>query len=172
MRLNLRLIVTALVACALVAACSGGGDTVADTPAANEAASATPTPEAAAATPTVSPEPTPSPATEAPTAAPDPEGAVAAWVALWDGTELLVSDPATAESSILAVADAAVLDQLEAIYNPAAGGDAGNTARSFENNPVAEVQPDGTVVINDCMFERPRVGNATIWYSGVATRDG
>lgn len=144
----------------LVAGCRGGNDIGTDPvdtasstsePTATSAPRATPTTEAAEDTPPA-----------------DPPTAAEAWVALWDGAELLVSDPSAAEPAVLAVADRAVLEQLDTIYNPDVAGDVGNSPRTFENNPVAEAQDDGTVVINDCMFETPKVGNATIWYSGLA----
>ncbi len=158
---------TALIlAVALVAAaCSNGDDSIAEPNGPTEASTettATPSPTTAAI---IDPDPT---------ATPDPNEAVAAWVRMWDGAELLVTNPEAASSEILAVASEDVFAQLDTIYNPTVDSDVANSARVFDNSPVVDVQADGTVAISDCMFETPKAGNATIWYSGVAeaTDDG
>lgn len=156
----IRLFTVAVAVSVLAAGCSSGDDTVAEPiDATTETTEPTATSEPAAT-------PTTEPAGIAPTV--DPSAATEAWIGLWDGAELLVSDPSAAEPAVLAVADQAVFEQLNTIYNPNVAGDVANSSRTFENNPVAEAQDDGTVVINDCMFETPKVGNATIWYSGLA----
>ena len=135
------------------AACSNGDDSIAE-----------PNGPAEASTETTA---TPSPTTAAiidpdPTATPDPNEADGAWIQMWDGAEQLVTNPEAASSEILAVANEAVLEQLDTIYNPTVDSDVANSARAFDNNPVAEVEADGTVAISDCMFETPKAGNATI----------
>ena len=127
--------------------------------------------------PVVTSEPTTTVATPSSTTEPntitsdpiDPAGASEAWIAMWDGVEMVVTDPDTAEDVISAVASAPVFDQLNTIYNPSVDSDVGNSPRIFENNPVIEVTGPGSVTINDCMFETPKLGNATIWYSGTLT---
>ncbi|MEZ5230269.1 MAG: hypothetical protein R2710_27475 [Acidimicrobiales bacterium] len=106
--------------------------------------------------------------TPAPTAAPDPAGATEAWLQLWDGTERLVTDADAASEEMLAVASPSVVEQLATIYNPTLASDVASTPRLFENNPVTEPHADGTVAVSDCIFETPKAGNATIWYSGTA----
>ncbi len=93
----------------------------------------------------------------------------AAWVAMWDGAELLTTDAAAAESAIVGVADAAVFETLVVLYDPTIeGAQIETTARVFDNNPVLAEQPDGSVLIDDCLFESPKVGNKTTWYRGTA----
>lgn len=96
----------------------------------------------------------------------DPTGAVQAWIAMWDGVEAIVSDPESARAAITDVAAESVFTQLDTIYNPDVDSDTGNSPREFVNNAVATQQADGSVVIEDCLFETPKAGNATIWYSG------
>lgn len=96
----------------------------------------------------------------------DPSGAIDAWISMWDGVERITEVDGAAEQSILAVAESSVLEQLSTIYDPSVESDVGNSARTFENNPVVDTSQSGLVTINDCMFETPKIGNATIWYSG------
>ena len=79
----------------------------------------------------------------------------------------MVIDPDGAELAIDGVASESVFNQLKTIYNPDVDSDTASTPRTFVHNPVTAAQDDGSVVINDCMFEAPKIGNATIWYSGV-----
>lgn len=158
MRLTHRPVVLTLLAAALLAACSGGDDTIAE-----PTAETAPTSEATAAATTAPPT-----STAAPTATPDPSGATEAWLQLWDGTEKLVSDPDAASEEMLVVASPSVVEQLATIYNPTLASDVASTPRLFENNPVTEPHADGTVAVSDCIFETPKAGNATIWYSGTA----
>lgn len=153
-----RPVVLAILVAALLAACSSSDDRIAE-----PTADAVPTSE-----PTTVPTSTEPTSTPAPTAAPDPAGATEAWLQLWTGAEKLVTDPDAASEEMLAVASPGVVDQLATIYNPTVASDAASTPRTFDNNPVAEVQADGTVAISDCIFESPKAGNATIWYSGEA----
>ena len=103
----------------------------------------------------------------------DPEAAVASWVELWAGAEMLATDSDAARTAIEAVASAQVFDQLNTIYNPSVDSSLASTPRTFVNNPTATAGEDGVVEINDCIFESPRLGNATIWYSGsVESIDG
>lgn len=99
----------------------------------------------------------------------EPAEAIEAWTAMWDGVELVVTDPEAAQDLISAVASASVFEQLDTIYNPSVDSEVGNSPRTFENNPVLEVTGPGSVTINDCMFETPKLGNATVWYSGTLT---
>jgi len=110
-------------------------------------------------------DPAPTPTTEVPET-PDPAEATDAWLSMWEGVAEIVTDPGSARSTIGAVAVDSVFDQLDTIYNPSVDSGVGNTPRVFDNNPVATEQVDGSVLIEDCMFETPKVGNATIWYSG------
>lgn len=115
---------------------------------------------------------TPSSTTEPTTVASEPlepAGAIEAWTAMWEGVEMVVTDPDTAEDVISAIASTSVFDQLNTIYNPSVDSEVGNSPRTFDNNPVVEVTGPGSVTINDCMFETPKLGNATIWYSGTLT---
>lgn len=98
----------------------------------------------------------------------DPEAAIASWVELWAGAEMLTTDSDAARAAIGAVASEQVFDQLDTIYNPSVESSLASTPRTFVNNPTAAVGEDGVVEINDCIFESPRLGNATIWYSGTA----
>ena len=161
-----RPILSALVV-ALLAACSG------DSTAAeliDPAPEATAEPTVAEAQPPV-PTPTPQPV---PASEPDGSAAVQAWLELWDGAEKLVTDPEAAADQMLAVASVEVVNQLDTIYNPASASGATSSARRFENTPVLEAQADGSIAIDGCIFEAPKAGNATIWYSGSAelTDDG
>lgn len=111
--------------------------------------------------------------TAGPTQAPDPIGATRAWLAMWDGVETVVTDPIAAEQRVTEVATAAVFTQLNTIYNPSVGSGVGNSPRAFDNNPIVTQQDDGSVRIQDCIFETPKIGNATILYSGtVRATDG
>jgi len=111
--------------------------------------------------------------TTEPATAPDPAGATSAWLAMWDGVEMVVTDPIAAEQAVTQVATAAVFAQLNTIYNPSVDSGVGNSTRTFDNNPTATQQDDGSVLIQDCMFETPKIGNATILYSGtVLETDG
>jgi len=149
------------VLAAVVTACSSGG---ADNNAVADPTASVDLPEATG-TPTTSASAVP-PTTE-PAIAVDPTGAIEAWLTLWQGAEEIVTDPESAESTIGAVAVDSVFDQLDTIYNPSVASSVGNSSRIFDNNPVATEQADGSVAIEDCMFETPKVGNATIWYSGI-----
>ncbi len=152
---------------AIVTACSSGE---ASNNAVEDATDSAEVPEPTA-TPTTA-EPTASPTSEAPVAL-DPAGATAAWLTMWEGVEDIVTDPESAQSTIGAVATDSVLDQLDTIYNPTVASGVANSPRAFDNNLVAIEQADGSVAIEDCMFETPKVGNATIWYSGtVRATDG
>ncbi len=102
----------------------------------------------------------------------EPAGAIKTWEAMWDGVELVVTDPGEARERIGDVATDQVLDQLDRIYNPKVESEVANSARLFDNNPVLVELLDGTVTINDCMFVAPKFGNATIWYSGRLTEVG
>ncbi len=151
-----------LVFVVTLASCGGNADEAAPESAATVEDQATTT----TAPTTTAPEPS---STEAPAApAPPTEGATEAWVSMWQGAELLVVDPDAAQAAILDVATESVLAQLDTIYNPAVDSDAVSTPRTFENNPTITPEGDSTVVIDDCIFESPRIGNATIWYSGTA----
>lgn len=151
-----------LVFIVTLASCGGNADEAAPEGAATVEDQATTT----AASTTASPEPS---STEAPAApAPPAEGATEAWVSMWQGAELLVVDPDAAQAAILDVATESVLAQLDTIYNPSVDSDTVSTPRTFENNPTITPEGDSTVVIDDCIFESPRIGNATIWYSGTA----
>jgi hypothetical protein len=103
------------------------------------------------------------------TPAPDPDGLAGAWVQMWDGAELLVTDSSAAERQITEVATGAVYEQLDVIYNPTVEGADPSTPRVFDNNPYVTMQPDGTAVVDDCLFETPRAGNQSIWYRGTAS---
>lgn len=146
-----------LVFASLIASCSSDGSDAAES-------SATPTVEPTAVPTTSSAPATP---TTDPVVDADPSAAEEAWIAMWDGVERIVTDPESAETAITNVALDAVFDQLDTIYNPDVASDLGNSPRDFENNPVSMAQADGSVSIEDCMFETPKVGNATIWYSGI-----
>lgn len=100
----------------------------------------------------------------------DPSAAVASWIELWEGAENLATDPDAARAAIQTVASDQVFEQLNTIYNPSVGDDVtvDSTARTFVNDPTTTVSAPGVVEINDCIFESPRIGNATIWYSGTA----
>lgn len=145
MRLTCRPVVLSILAAALLAGCSSSDHSIGE-PAAGTAPTSVP----------------------APTAVPDPAGATDVWLHLWAGTAKLVTDPDAASGEMLAVASPSVVEQLAAIYNPTVASDVASTPRSFENNPVTEVQEDGTVALSDYIFETPKAGNATIWYSGTA----
>ncbi len=152
-----------LVFIVTLASCGGSSDETAQESAATVDDQATTT---AAAPTTAVPEPS---STETPAAvAPPTEGATEAWISMWQGAELLVVDPDAAQVAILDAANESVLAQLDTIYNPSVDSDAVSTPRTFENNPTVTPEDDGTVVIDDCIFESPRIGNATIWYSGIA----
>ena len=99
----------------------------------------------------------------------EPAGAIEAWTAMWDGVEMVVTDPEAAQDLISAVASTSVFARLNTIYNPSVDSEVGNSPRTFDNNAVIEVTGPGSVTINDCMFETPKLGNATIWYSGTLT---
>lgn len=146
---------------ALLAACSGDS-TAAEL--VDPAPEATAEPTVAEAQPPA-PTPTPQPV---PPSEPNVSAAVQAWLELWDGAEKLVTDPEAAADEMLVVSSDEVVDQLDTIYNPAVASGATSSARSFENTPVLEAQADGSISIDDCIFEAPRAGNATIWYSGTA----
>ena len=153
--------VSLIFALALIAAACSGDDDEVGNDAVVPTATVAPTEPTEAPTPTVS-----TPDTE-PTMESDPAAATEAWLALWAGVELVVTDPEGAELAIVDVASESVFDQLNTIYNPDVGSDAASTPRTFVNNPITAAEDDGSVVINDCMFEAPKIGNAAIWYSGV-----
>ena len=149
----------------LAAACSGGDDS------ANESPDPAPTEAAADPAPTVSTEPTAVPTT-APTPAPPTDQAGDAWEAMWNGAELLVSDPITAETQITAVASEAVFDQLDTIFAPTVAGDTATTARTFTNHPVVVADGDGAAIIDDCVQVSPPDTAPFVWFAGVARPEG
>ncbi|MEM7093716.1 MAG: hypothetical protein AAF567_11995 [Actinomycetota bacterium] len=153
----------ALAFVAILASCGGDSEDAApeDAVTVDDAAATT-----TVAPTTSAPEPT---AEETPEPTAEPSGdAVEAWLALWQGAELLVVDPDAARDAILGTATESVFDQIDTIYNPLVDSSAVSTPRTFDNTPTLTANEDGSVQIDDCIFESPRIGNATIWYSGTA----
>jgi hypothetical protein len=93
------------------------------------------------------------------------DGAEQAWIAMWDGAELVVNDPVTAEEQITAVASGEVYELLDTLYNPAG---LAASARVFTNYPVLVDEGDGIVTINDCVNVVPLETAPFVWYSGTA----
>ncbi len=91
-----------------------------------------------------------------------------AWVAMWDGASLLVTDPEAAQAAIEATAASDVVDQLTTIFSPDVEGGVEVAARMFGNHPVIVDNGDGTVQINDCLQVTPPDTAPFVWFSGVA----
>ena len=154
--------VALVAACLVCAACSSsnGSDVV---PPTAQPVETEPTPEAAEPAPTTS-------AREASVEVPV-DGATDAWLQIWAGASLLITDPDAGTAEIGAVASDAVLERLAATFAPEVGEtDDGiaNSPRTFQNNPVITEREDGSVRIDDCLFVRPLVTSPSVWYSGVA----
>ncbi len=151
----------------VAAACSSGnGDSVAD-----DVEGATPTtqPPAVEADPTAGSTPTTEPTTSP--EAPPAEDAITSWVAMWDGAEQLVTDPAAAQAAIEATADTAVAEQLATIFSPDVDSDVDIAARTFENHPLLTDNGGGTVRIDDCLQVTPPDTSPFVWFSGTATAE-
>ena len=155
----------ALLALALVTAgCGGGnGDSVSDDV---EDVAPTAAPSESATTPSTTSSPTTEPT--ATPAAPPIEDALEAWVAMWDGAELLVSDPSTAEAEMGAASAPAVADQLTTIFSPQVDSDVEVVARTFDNYPVLTDTGTGMVQIEDCLQVSPPDTAPFVWFSGTA----
>ena len=128
-----------------------------------------PTSSTVTASPTTEPTVDP-PSTEAAPSDPSLESAQATWLALWDGAELVVTDPDGALAAINAVAAEDVFERLDGTFNPdvdATEDGVTNSARTFSNNPVLVEQPDGSLRVDDCVFVQPLVTAPSVWYSGV-----
>jgi len=93
---------------------------------------------------------------------------------MWEGTELVVSDPAAAREQITAVATDEVFELLDTLFNPDVAGDGAVEAspRVFSNHPVIVDTGDGSVAINDCINVTPLETAPFAWYSGAARFDG
>ncbi len=159
----------ALLALALVTAgcSSGSGDSVSD-----DLERVTPTtgPSESATTPSTTSAPTTEPT--ATPAVPPAEGALDVWTAMWDGAELLVSDPLTAEAEMGAASDPAVAAQLTTIFLPQVDSDVEVVTRTFDNHPVLTDTGTGIVQIEDCLQVSPPDTAPFVWFSGTAAVEG
>jgi hypothetical protein len=95
-----------------------------------------------------------------------------AWVQMWDGVELIVTDPDRAREQVTEVAAVEVYEQLVNLYDPTVEGGNPSTPRTFDNNAVLSGETANTAVIDDCVFESPRAGNQTLWYRGTVSVAG
>ena len=150
----------ALLVLALLAAACSGDDSVTGEAIPVETTSPSPTTAAPESDPTPSPTSTP----ERPPAI----DALGAWQAMWDGAELLVTDPASAEAQLANVASLGVREQLTTIFAPTIDGQPATTVRAFESFASVSESGDGTVTVNDCIQVSPPDTAPFVWFSGTA----
>ncbi len=148
-----------LVLVLLAVACSSD-DSVTDDAGPVETTSPTPT--------TAAPESDP---TSSPTSIPERPPAIDAlgvWQAMWDGAELLVTDPTTAEAQLAVVATPGVREQLTTIFAPIIDGQPATTVRTFESFASVSESGDGTITVDDCIQVSPPDTAPFVWFSGTA----